>query len=108
MIDIGRLAYDIGTNDSYEDSYVEKDIFDFTEYSDNSKIHRKINKKAIGKIKDETKCAPIVEFVGLKSKIYSLVKEMYLLVKCILSYMYIFISHPLHIFYANNKLVTTQ
>lgn len=70
MIDIGSLAYDIGTNDSYEDSYVEKDVFDFTEYSDNSKIHSKIIKKAIGKIKDETKCTSIVEFFGLKSKTY--------------------------------------
>ena len=55
MIDIDSLVYDIETDDGYEDFYADSDIFDFTEKSDNSKIYNKMNKKAIGKMKDEMK-----------------------------------------------------
>ena len=38
-------------------------------------ISKKIKKKVIGKFKDETAGKPIIEFVGLKSKMYSYKKE---------------------------------
>lgn len=44
----------------YENFYKDKD---------------KSNKKVIGKTKVETKGVPVVEFVGLKSKMYSYIKK---------------------------------
>ena len=47
-------------------------MFDFSEYSSNSKFFNPVNKKVISKRKDEFKGKIISEFVGLKSKMYSL------------------------------------
>ena len=40
----------------------------------NSPYYDTSNKKVIGKFKDEAAGTPIVEFVGLRSKIYSYIK----------------------------------
>ena len=48
-------------------------IFAFSDYSEDSKFFDPVNKKVIGKTKDEDKGRIISEFVGLKSKMYSLV-----------------------------------
>ena len=48
-------------------------MFDFSDYPLNSELFDAINKKVIGKMKDEFKGKKINEFVGLKSKIYSLI-----------------------------------
>ena len=48
-------------------------MFDFSDYSVNSKLFDETNKKGIGKMKDEFKGEIISEFVGLKSKMYSLI-----------------------------------
>ena len=48
-------------------------MFDFSEYSSNSKFFDPVNKKVIGKMKHEFKGKIISEFVGLKSKMYSLI-----------------------------------
>ena len=48
-------------------------MFDFSDYPLNSKFFDPVNKKAIGKMKDEFKGKIITEFVGLKSKIHSLI-----------------------------------
>ena len=73
--DTDSLVYEIETNDVYEDFYVDKEIFDFSEYSKDSKFHDTTNKKVIGKLKDERKGILIVEFVGFKSKVDSFVKD---------------------------------
>ena len=46
-----------------------------SDYPENSPYHDKTNRKVIGKFKDEAACIPIVEFVGLKSKMYSYIKN---------------------------------
>ena len=46
-------------------------MFDFSDYSLNSKFFYPVNKKAIGKMKDEFKGKIISEFIGSKSKMYS-------------------------------------
>ena len=51
-----------------------KDFFDFSNYSKNSKFFDETNKKVIGKMKDEFGGVIIIEFVGLKSKMYSIKK----------------------------------
>ena len=49
-------------------------MFDFSNYSKDSKLFDETNKKVIGKMKDEFGGVIIIEFVGLKSKMYSIKK----------------------------------
>ena len=48
-------------------------MFDFSDSSSNSKFFDLVNKKVIGKMKDEFKGKIISEFVGLKTKMDSLI-----------------------------------
>ena len=48
-------------------------MFDFSDYPLHSKLFDPVNKNVIGKMKDEFKGKIICEFVGLKSKMYSLI-----------------------------------
>ena len=48
-------------------------MFDFSDYPVNSKFFNSTNQKVVGKMKDEFKGKIISEFVGLKSKMYSLI-----------------------------------
>ena len=66
--DTDSLVYDV-----YEDFYKNNDLFDLREYPQDSKFFDPINKKIIGKMKNEFKGKIISEFVGLKSKMYSLI-----------------------------------
>ena len=47
-------------------------MFDFSNYPKDSKFFDQANKKVIGKMKDESEGKIIDEFVGLKSKMYSM------------------------------------
>ena len=49
-----------------------KICFDFSNYSKDSKFFNETNKKVIGKMRDESEGKIIDEFVGLKSKMYSM------------------------------------
>ena len=49
-------------------------MFDFSNYSKDSKFFDKSNKKVTGKMKDEYGGVIIDEFAGLKSKMYSIKK----------------------------------
>ena len=71
--DTDSLICEIKTKDVYEDFYKNKRLFDFSDYPENSKFFDPVNKKVIGKIKDEFKGKIIRKFVGLKSKIYFLI-----------------------------------
>ena len=73
--DTDSLSYEIEAEDIYQDLWYGKDKFDKSDYPENSPYHDKTNKKVIGKFKDEVASIPIVEFVGLKSKMYSYVKN---------------------------------
>ena len=48
-------------------------MFDFSDYPLDSKFFDPVNKKVIDKMKDEFKGRIIFEFIGLMSKIYSLI-----------------------------------
>ena len=48
-------------------------MLDFSDYPEDSKFFDAVNKKVIGKMKDEVKGKIISVFVGLKSKMYSLI-----------------------------------
>ena len=49
-------------------------MFDFSNYSKDSKFFDDTNKKVIGKMKDEYGGVIIDQFIGLKSKMYSIKK----------------------------------
>ena len=72
--DTDSLTYEIKSKDVYEEFYKWKDLFDFRNYSKGSKFFDETNKKVIGKMKDEFGGVVIIEFVGLRSKMYSIKK----------------------------------
>ena len=73
--DTDSLTYEIETKDVYLDFWNDKDRFDNSDYPENSPYFNKTNKKVIGKFKDEAAGVPVVEFVGLRSKMYSYMKD---------------------------------
>ena len=68
-----RLAYEIKSKNVYQELFKWKDLFDFSNYSEDSKFFNETNKK-VGKMKDEFGGIIVTEFVGLKSKMYSIKK----------------------------------
>ena len=73
--DTDSLTYEIEAEDVYQDFWKDKDLFDNSDYPENSPYFYKKNKKVIGKFKDEAAGVPIIEFVGLRSKMYSYIKD---------------------------------
>ena len=69
--DTDSLTYEIEADDVYQDFWKDKHLFDNSDYPKNNPFFDNSNKKVIGKFKDEAAGTPIVEFVGLKSKMYS-------------------------------------
>ena len=70
--DTDSLTYETKLEDVYEEFFKQKDLFDFGNYPKDSKFFVQSNKKVIGKMKDVSEGKIIDEFVGLKSKIYSM------------------------------------
>ena len=69
--DTGSPTYEIKSKNVYEEFFKCKDLFDFSNYSKDSKFFNETNKKVIGKMKSKFGGVIITEFVGLKSKMYS-------------------------------------
>ena len=72
--DTGSLTYEIKSENFYEEFFKWKDLFNFSNYSKDSRFFDETNKKVIGKMKDQFGVIIIEEFVGLKSKVYSMKK----------------------------------
>ena len=73
--DTDSLTYEIEAEDVYQDFWNDKEKFDNSDYSESSPFYDKTNKKVIGVFKDEASSIPIIEFVGLRSKMYSYMKD---------------------------------
>ena len=73
--DTDSLTYEIEAKDVYQDFWNDKDKFDNSDYPKSSPYFDKTNKKVIGKFKDEAAGVIICEFVGLRSKMYSYIKD---------------------------------
>ena len=73
--DTDSLTYEIEAEDVYKNFWNDKDKFDNSDYPKSSPYFDKVNKKVIGKFKDEAAGVPICEFVGLRSKMYRYIKE---------------------------------
>ena len=70
--DTDSLLYDITTPDLYADIEKDIDMFDTSNFPTDHPLFSNANKKVIGKMKDEMGGEAIKEFVGLRSKMYSL------------------------------------
>ena len=66
------LTYDTKLKDVYKEFFKHKHLFYFGNYPKDSKFFIQSNKNAIDKMKDVSEGKIINEFVGLKSKIYSM------------------------------------
>ena len=73
--DTDSLTYEIETSDVYQDFWNDKNKFDNSDYPEDSPYFNKENKTVIGKFKDEVSGVPIREFIGLRSKMYSYIKD---------------------------------
>ena len=70
--DTDSLSYEIKSENVYEEFFKWKKLFNFSNYSKDSKFFDESNKKVIGKMKDEFGGVIIDEFIGLKPKMYSI------------------------------------
>ena len=73
--DTDSLVYEIRGNNVYEQCFKDKHLLDFSGCRRDSIYYCDLNKKVLGKMKDEFGGIKIDEFVGLKSKMYSLIAE---------------------------------
>lgn len=71
--DTDNLTYQIQTDDLYKDMEHDLDLYDTSNYHRGNPLYSVVNKKKIGKFKDETGGLPILEWVGLRAKMYSMV-----------------------------------
>ena len=70
--DTNSLTYEIKSEDSCEGFFKQKHLFYFSNYPKDSKLFDLTNKKIISKMKDKFEGKIVNEFVGLKSKMYSI------------------------------------
>jgi hypothetical protein len=70
--DTDSLCYHIFTEDLYRDMREYSDLLDTSGYPRDHPLYSAVNKKVMGKMKDECCSKPPLKFVGLRSKMYSL------------------------------------
>ena len=70
--DTDSFILSVPTEDFYKDLETELDHYDFSDYPTTHPLHNQQNKKIIGKMKDEMNGKLISEYVGLRSKQYSI------------------------------------
>ena len=73
--DTDSLCYEICEKNPYKKMYKYKEVFDLSNFPVSSKYYCSDNKKVLGKMKDEYGGKSILKFVGLKSKMYSILDE---------------------------------
>ena len=73
--DTDSLCYAIETEHIYRQLWEDINLFDNSDYPKESPFFDSTYKKIIGKFKDGAAGMPIVEFIGLRSKMYSYIKD---------------------------------
>ena len=73
--DAGSLVYEIKNEGVYEDFYLNKHLFDLSDFPKDSKFYDPSNEKVVGKMKDKYGDKIIVNIIGLGSKMYWIVAE---------------------------------
>ena len=72
--DTDSLIVHIKTDNIYADMAQHADQYDTSNYPTDHVLHSTVNDKVLGKMKDECAGTPIAEFVGLKPRMYSILK----------------------------------
>ena len=72
--DTDSLLLEIETDDVYKDIESNKNLYDTSDYPKEHPLYSNVNKKVLGKMKDECAGTPIAECVCLRPKMYSIVK----------------------------------
>ena len=72
--DTDSLLLEDETEDYYKDMERRKHLYDTSDYPKEHPLHSNVNKKVLGKMKDECAGTPIAEYVGLRPKMYSILK----------------------------------
>jgi len=75
MTDTDSLVLYIENEDPYNIMKQNKEVFDMSEYPKDSDLYDATNKKVIGKFKDEVGVNYVIEFCGLRPKLYSYTKD---------------------------------
>jgi hypothetical protein len=70
--DTDSLCYEVSTDNIYADMAKHINFYDTSEYPVYHPLYNTQNKKVLGKMKDECAGKVIQEFVGLRSKMYSI------------------------------------
>ena len=73
--DTDSLCYELHEKNLYKKMYKSNELFDVSNFPVSSKYYCSDNKKVVGKMKDEYGGKSILKFVGLKSKMYSILDE---------------------------------
>ena len=71
--DTDSLFYEINCEGVYEQCFKDRGLLNISGYPIDSKYYESTNKKVLGKMKDEFNGVKVIEFVGLKTKMYSLI-----------------------------------
>ena len=72
--DTDSLLLEIQTEDVYRDMSEHQCLYDTSDYPEDHPLHSKVNKKVLGKMKDECAGRVIEEYVGLRPKMYSILE----------------------------------
>ena len=70
--DTDSLCYHVRTDDLYQEMKAESHLYDLSNFPESSPFYDDVNKKVLGKFKDECDGKAPGEFVGLRPKMYSL------------------------------------
>jgi hypothetical protein len=71
-MDTDSFFYHVFTDDIYKDIKENlTEYFDTSDYPDSHYLKSLVNKKVLGKFKDELNSIPISEFIGLRAKLYT-------------------------------------
>ena len=72
--DTDSLLVDIKTEDVYKDMAETNEQYDFSDYPKDHPLFDETNKKVLGKMKDECAGVPIYKYIGLRPKLYSILR----------------------------------
>ncbi len=73
--DTDSLLMEVQTENIYQDMNQDIDLYDTSDFPKDHYLHSTKNKKVLGKMKDECAGTPVIEYVGLRSKMYSIMKD---------------------------------
>ena len=79
--DTDSLLLHIETDDVYRDMEKHIDLYDTSDFPKEHYLHNTKNKKVLGKMKDECAGKPIIEYVGLRPKMYSILMDEHVIKK---------------------------